>query len=262
MIEDTGLQATGVRGAKLRAERVLAARAEAGRPLRLWLRDDDAVAPTPALDRLLQLTGVAQVPMVLAVIPAPCDQPPTGPDLAECLRERPDVTVAVHGWSHRNHAPEGVKKQELGPHRPLDEMRAELRAGLMRLAVLHGPRARPLLVPPWNRIAADLVAALPDEGFTAISTFGPEVPVPGLAVVNTQLDLIDWHGTRGGRDAAQLWTDLADLADSGRDHIGVLTHHLVHDEAAWAFLADLIQLAARTGAVWCPVADLYESPAA
>lgn len=258
----TELRAKGLRDAKLRVEKAFAARAEAGRPLRLWLRDDDAVRPTPALDRLLQLTGVAQVPMVLAVIPAPFDQPPTGPDLAELLRDRPDVTVAVHGWSHRNHAPLGVKKQELGPHRPVDEMRAELRAGLMRLAALHGTRARPLLVPPWNRIAPELVAVLAEDGFEAISTFGPEVQVPGLTVINSQLDVIDWHGTRGGRDPAELWADLADLAESWREHIGVLTHHLVHDDAVWAFLADLIQLAARSGAVWCPVTDLYTVPAA
>ena len=241
---------------RARAERALSARAQSGQPLRLWLRDDDAVRPTPALDRLLQLTAAAGVPLTLAVIPAPWDQPPTGPELAGHLRDRPDVTIAVHGWSHRNHAPEGVKKQELGPHRPIDEMRAELRAGLMRLATLHGTHAQPLLVPPWNRIAPELLALLIEDGFTAISTFGAERPGPGLRVINTHLDLIDWHGTRGGRDPAMLWSELADLAESGLAHVGVLTHHLVHDDAAWDFLVDLLPRAERAGAVWSRVGDL------
>jgi hypothetical protein len=41
---------------------------EAGRVAQLWWRDDDAVAPTPALDRLLDVA--AGIPLSLAVIPA------------------------------------------------------------------------------------------------------------------------------------------------------------------------------------------------
>ena len=46
----------------------------AGRKAELWLRDDDAVDPTPALDRLLDLTGEFAVPVTLAVIPALTDE--------------------------------------------------------------------------------------------------------------------------------------------------------------------------------------------
>lgn len=243
--------------ARAEAARALAARADAGNPLRLWLRDDDAVRPTPALDRLLGMTADAGVPLTLAVIPAPWDQSPTGPDLAALLRDRDDVTAAVHGWSHRNTAPEGVKKQELGPHRPIAEMRAELRAGLMRLATLHGTRALPLLVPPWNRIAPALTETLAGDGFAAISTFGEERPVQGLQVVNTHLDIIDWHGTRGGRDPGAMWAELAALATQGRPFAGVLTHHLVHDAAAWDFLRDLFEVTSIAGGVWCSVKSLY-----
>ncbi|TIT57545.1 MAG: polysaccharide deacetylase, partial [Mesorhizobium sp.] len=42
----------------------------AGRKAEFWLRDDDAVDPTPALDRLLDLTRQFAVPVTLAVIPA------------------------------------------------------------------------------------------------------------------------------------------------------------------------------------------------
>lgn len=243
--------------ARAAAERALADRARAGNPLRLWLRDDDAVRPTPALERLLGMTADAEVPLTLAVIPAPWDQSPTGPELAGLLRDRDDVTVAVHGWSHRNNAPEGVKKQELGPHRPLDEMRAELRAGLMRLATLHGTHAQPLLVPPWNRIAPELTKTLAADGFAALSIFGAERPVPGLSVVNTHLDIIDWHGRRGGRDPDAMWGELAALATQGRQFAGVLTHHLVHDASAWEFLGELFQVTNDGGAEWCAVQSLY-----
>ncbi len=232
------------------AATALERRAKAGNPLRLWLRDDDAVAPSPALDRLLDLTGAASVPLTLAVIPAPWDTAPTGPDLAHRLDDAPWVTVAVHGWSHHNHAPDGVKKQELGPHRPIAEIRAQLRAGLSHLQALHGGRVRPWLVPPWNRIAAELLPLLAQDGFTAISTFGPERAVPGLSVLNTHLDIIDWHGGRTGRPHEAMWRDLAVLAQSGQAHAGILTHHLVHDSSSWDFLADLFALSVDHGAEW------------
>ncbi|MDZ4135094.1 MAG: glycosyl transferase family 28, partial [Paracoccaceae bacterium] len=80
----------------------LDARAKAGNPARFWLRDDDAVAPTGALDRLLDMTGAQGVPLTLAVIPAP-----SGAQLAARLAQEAGVIVAVHGWSHQNHAPDG-----------------------------------------------------------------------------------------------------------------------------------------------------------
>ncbi|TIS82782.1 MAG: polysaccharide deacetylase, partial [Mesorhizobium sp.] len=42
----------------------------ADRKAEFWLRDDDAVDPTAALDRLLELTRALEVPLTLAVIPA------------------------------------------------------------------------------------------------------------------------------------------------------------------------------------------------
>jgi peptidoglycan/xylan/chitin deacetylase (PgdA/CDA1 family) len=241
---------TSPRDAALRA---LTARAQAGAPLRLWLRDDDAVQPTSALARLLCLAADRRVDLTLAVIPAPWQQAATGPELARELADHPNVSVAIHGWSHHNHAPAAEKKQELGLHRPMEQIRGELRCGLQHLQSLHGARILPLLVPPWNRIAPELVAALAEDGFTALSTFGDEPSLPGLAVVNTHLDIIDWHGTRGARPADAVWAELAALAMSGRKFAGVLTHHLVHDQAAWELLEDLISASTSAGAQWCPV---------
>jgi len=149
----------------------LARRQRAGRKAEFWLRDDDAVDPTPALDRLLGLTGEFAVPLTLAVIPALTDE-----QLVARLDEAPHVTVAVHGWAHRNHAPEDQKKQELGPHRPREAVLDDLARGLSHVTGLHGARAVSMLVPPWNRIDAGLVSALGSIGFAALSVYGPPKP--------------------------------------------------------------------------------------
>lgn len=228
-----------------------------GRPARLWWRDDDAVAPTAALDRLLGLAGRWQVPLALAVIPEP-----TGAPLAERLATDDLVTVAVHGWTHSNHAPAPEKKAELGAHRPAPAVLAELARGKGRLRDLHGKRLAPVLVPPWNRIAPDVVAGLPEIGFRAVSTYGPPKPAP-LRVINTHVDLMDWHGTHGGHPTGVLYAELSRaLALPGDGPIGILSHHLVHDEQAWFFLESLFALTKdHPGCRWVGLGDLLAGAA-
>ncbi|MGI9390550.1 MAG: polysaccharide deacetylase family protein [Boseongicola sp.] len=226
-----------------------------GMQARFWLRDDDAVVPTDALDRLLALAGTYSVPITLAVIPKE-----TGPALARHLSGAPGVTVALHGWSHENHAPSGDKKQELGMHRGADVVLEELSKGTEHLAALYGGSFTSVLVPPWNRIDAQLLSHLTSLGLAGLSTFGPERDLP-LPVINTHVDLIDWKGTRGGRDAANLVTEIVDrlrqVFDDG-GAVGILSHHLVHDETAWLFIEHLFRLTSRhDGCAWMSLPKLF-----
>ncbi|MCY4285324.1 MAG: polysaccharide deacetylase family protein [Thiotrichales bacterium] len=224
-----------------------------GRTASLWWRDDDAVAPTPALDRLAGLAGEHAVTVGLAVIPALAQ-----PALAAWIGSAP-VEVLPHGWQHRNHAGPGEKKAELAGHRQADAVVAELAQGLRRLGEIAGDRLRPVLVPPWNRIGRDLRPALPRLGFRGLSTFGPRPavePSPGLRQVNCHVDVVDWRGGRGfvGCDRA-LASVIAHLAarrarsvDSA-EPTGLLTHHAVHEESTWTFLARFMERTRRHPAV-------------
>src|SRR5436190_2689932 len=140
---------------------------EAGKVATLWWRDDDAVAPTIRLDRLL--STASGVPVSLAVIPADAEHE-LAQWLAHYLRSAPDASVAVlqHGWRHLNHS--GVrKKSEFPAERPTSEMASELAAGRERLSDLFGTRAQPVLVPPWNRFDDSLLGLLARCGLTGIS---------------------------------------------------------------------------------------------
>jgi hypothetical protein len=210
---------------------------EAGRAARFWLRDDDAVEPTRELERLLALAEKHGVPLTLAVIPQH-----TGEALAQRLDACPAINVAVHGWSHTNFASEGQKKQELGAHRTPGDMLAELKAGFEKLGELHRSTFTPVLVPPWNRIAATLVPGLEGIGFRALSVFGPEEQ-GSIRFVNSHADIMDWHGNRGGRSDEAILVDivkrLREIFISGGT-MGLLTHHLVHDAQAWSFVDRLL----------------------
>jgi peptidoglycan/xylan/chitin deacetylase (PgdA/CDA1 family) len=205
----------------------------------LWLRDDDAVEPMLALDILLDLCGSFSVPVTLAVIPEM-----TTDKLATHLDASDIADVAVHGWSHVNYAGDKEKKQELGPHRDPAIVLDELQSGLDKLHDLHGRRLVPMLVPPWNRVDAGIVTSLADIGYRALSVFGPEKnTVPPC--LNTHVDVIDWHGSRGGRDDDILFSETAArilrTAEEGGT-TGILTHHLVHDDTVWRFLRQLFEV--------------------
>jgi peptidoglycan/xylan/chitin deacetylase (PgdA/CDA1 family) len=218
-------------------EQELARWRDAGRELVLWWRDDDAADTTPALDRLLALQRAHDVPLALAVVPASATAA-----LAERLAEAPGIDLLQHGYAHTNHAPaRDNKKEELGAHRPAMMVLGELATGRMALERLFGSRPLAVLVPPWNRIAPGLVPALPEIGYRGLSTFGIRrrvSPVSGLLQVNTHLDLIDWKARRfAGADAllAALAAALSAARETG-EPIGLLSHHLAMDEAAWSFL--------------------------
>lgn len=231
----------------------------AGKVATFWLRDDDAVEPTAALERLLALTGNHAVPLTLAVIPAF-----TGEALAHRLASAGHVEVTVHGWSHENFAPAGEKKQELGDHRPATDVLASLEKGFSKLRHLYGPRLMPVLVPPWNRIDPKLIPWLGETGFQALSVFGPEKDDLGIRSINTHVDVMDWHGTRGGRDTAVLVAEMVDrlrAIEKGRGTLGLLTHHLVHDGAVWTFLEALFERTANhPGCRWTKLSEILSLP--
>ncbi|MCJ2093555.1 polysaccharide deacetylase family protein, partial [Methylobacterium sp. J-072] len=218
-----------------------------GQRVPFWWRDDDAVAASPALDRLLDLAEAHAVPLLLAAIPARIE-----PSLGDRLVSAHRVSVAVHGLAHHNHAPPGEKPAEFGVHRPLDTLVAEAAAGL-RIARERLPQAvlLPVFVPPWNRLAPDLAAALPGLGYRGLSAV-PGPAIPGLDRLDATLDPIDWRGTRSLRDPDALLQSLAaGITRDPAQPIGLLTHHLAHDAALRAFVADLLETCCGHPAVTC-----------
>ena len=226
-------------------DRALDSVAARGGRVPLFWRDDDAIAASPELDRLVGLAEAHGIPLLLAAIPSGIE-----PSLQRRLETAPGVRVAIHGLAHSNHAPPGEKPAEFGAHRPLDIRIAEAAAGLrIARARLAEATVLPVFVPPWNRLAPDLAAALPDLGYCGLSAV-PGPPVPGLRRLDATLDPIDWRGTRSLRDPEALLTGVADaIVRAPEQPVGLLTHHRVHDDALWSFVAALIAHLVRHPAI-------------
>ena len=244
-------------------ERELDAWKALGRRATLWWRDDDACRDSPSLQALLELARRHRVPVAVAAIAATADA-----TLADAIARSDEATIVQHGYAHANHAPAGERSAELGAHRSLRVRREELERGRERLARAFGGRFVPVLVPPWNRIAADIVPGLPAIGFHGLSCFGPRpcaFAAPRLVQVNAHVDLIAWRRDRQfiGADAAieRLASRLAARRSRETDPdepTGVLTHHLEMGSDALKFLAELMLRTRDHGAAaWLDVRDAF-----
>lgn len=225
--------------------------AQAGQQLHLWLRDDDAVAPNPALDRLAAIADRFAAPVLLAVIPMQAE-----PALATTLRSMPLLLPCQHGCRHRNLAPADAKKSEFPPGRTQDDVETEIALAQTRLRDLFPDSLVPIFVPPWNRIDPRHAARLPGLGFIGLSCFrGYRLgPGGGPVLLPTHLDVMDWKAGRVGRTPADLVAELtgqlmqrrsASLASptGAEPALGILLHHRDHDDAVWAFLEALLRRA-------------------
>ena len=197
-------------------------------------------ARRPALNRLLRLAARFERRDRPRGRPGPCR---TG--LAERLLAESRAPILVHGYSPPEPRPAGEKKAEFGPGRDIAVMAAEAGRGLAGSASRYfATGCLPVFVPPWNRIAPELVAAASGCGLYGPSTLArpPRRPArPGLRQINTHIDPIDWRGGREPRRYPDIDGCPGDAIAAARrrcctDPIGLLTHHLVHDEAIWRVL--------------------------
>jgi hypothetical protein len=213
-------------------ERELAAALDAlPAPVAVWWRDDDAGRDDPRLRRLLALARARAAPLALAVVPAWLE-----PAAADAILGCPEASVLQHGVAHADHARPGEKKVELGGSADREALSAGLAAGRERLRAAFGGRFLPVLVPPWNRIDPALAPGLPGLGFAGLSRFGPRATA-ALPEVNAHVDLVLWRQGRRTMDAAELASAVAGaLRASPGEPVGLLSHHLATDEAAFLAL--------------------------
>jgi peptidoglycan/xylan/chitin deacetylase (PgdA/CDA1 family) len=245
-------------------EQELDAWSAAGRRAPVWWRDDDLTHRTPAFDRLLELRRRHDVPLALAVIPARARR-----RLASLLARQRGIVVWQHGWAHTDRAGPGAASAELGPGRSRLRMAAELLRGRIRLDRIFGRHGwQRVLVPPYNVIAEPLVDLLPMLGYHGLSAgLGPRLPARAGSIVNAHVDLIDWAVPRFAGEIAttNALVESLRLRRLGQvdasEPVGIMSHHLAHDDAAWAWLdATLGALVRHPGVRFVDPAGFFQRP--
>jgi hypothetical protein len=229
----------------------------AGRTARFWWRDDDASAPSPQLSRLLGLADDLKVVVALGVVPKHAE-----PSLARFLAGW-RCCVWQHGWTHKSH-----KSGEFGDGRTLNAMVEDVLTGQHRMDDLFGSDGwQRVFVPPWHLVTLPFKSVLPALGYRGISTGEPLTSALDHVVeVAAEIDVMDWRvraisTERTLEDAllARLRKRRADGAQTSRS-LGLLTHHLAFDDAAWDAVSRLLRLLRSHEAVaFVKPSTLFES---
>jgi len=219
------------------------------RTVSVFFRDDDVDEDEPSLRALLALFGKLEVPINLEVIPARL----TGAAISlllEAHARRPGlIELNQHGWRHVNHEPEG-RKCEFGRGRGFEEQLADIARGRGVLARAFGGAFSPVFTPPWNRCTEATYRALDQLGFRALSKLRGGEPVTGYGFreISVTLDLFRWKGGAvmkpNGEFIGELASQLQEL-----DTVGIMLHHKVMDEPAFARLRMLVSELRRSDTV-------------
>lgn len=210
----------------------------AGVAARIWWRDDDAVESTPALNRLLDLAGAANVTVALAAIPERIQ-----PSLMDVAAPA-GCPIWQHGWGHHFH-----DDGEFGDKRPLAGMIEDAWRGQERLDQVLGPSGwQRVFVPPNHQLSMVFKSMTPGLGYRAVSAGVPlTAPIDGVVEVNAELDIMDWPAGRA-LPLAELCGQMASALRRRRTGeepidlpIGMLTHHLALNDDDWACLGTLVE---------------------
>jgi hypothetical protein len=226
-----------------------------GRAPVMWWRDDDARAPTPQLDRLLDVA--AGLPLSLAVIPDGDMRP-----LARRLDGVPGLTIAQHGVDHENRRAEGGPRGEFPHGTSKADIARAVAAGRRRME--EDGLAPAFFTPPWNESDEALLQAVRAAGYPAYSAGIYGRPEEGLLHFGAQVDFLRWKGSPRFRSTGRIFNALRRQLERRRtshrfsEPIGILTHHLVHDERTWRFLGWFLPFA-RVRFRWMSYPELLEA---
>jgi hypothetical protein len=211
-------------------------------PATFWWRDDDAVRPSDALDRLLEVADGR--PFALATVPFEVTAA-----LAGRLHTEKHVTIFQHGWKHQNHAVKG-SNSEYPAGRSLRQVAHELAKGHAKLSELFGSAFAPVFTPPWHGFDASYTPLLEGAGFRALSLKGrrPLETKEVLPQNNVHCVPIVWSNPPGfgnpARYIGQLVQHLAlrRAGDDREEATGVLTHHLVQTPESLEFVRGILDV--------------------
>ena len=218
---------------------------------RLWWRDDDACAPSVALNTLIGMAN--DRPLALAVIPSGDSLKA----LADWLSAS-NLSVGQHGIDHVNRSA-GEVNSEYPADVSVAQMARAIGEGRSRL--LAAGMTPIFYTPPWNAVQPVLAEALRDLDFRILCAGAVLAGSnAGLVYIATDVDLIRWKGQPRFRGAWKVLLALRKALKARRRSgamerpIGLLTHHLDHDAATWRFLSWLLPYADRRLA-WTDVAN-------
>jgi ubiquinone/menaquinone biosynthesis C-methylase UbiE len=218
-------------------------------PELIW-RDDDVTRLVPSLERFILLSDRRSVPIAFAAIPT---QLTSG--AAQAIRASKHCRVAMHGFTHLNHAPAGLPESEYPEGRAQADVLAELRNGRRLIKEKARERCLNMFVPPWGRFDPSYNPLLARAGIVGFS--GSATSIRHAVPVQYDCHILTEHG-RKGLDLPVILTRITrhlELRRAGalprHTPIGLMTHHRTFGEELEAALDELLGVLQAAGFRFC-----------
>ncbi|MDC4206937.1 MAG: glycosyltransferase (plasmid) [Candidatus Manganitrophus sp.] len=213
---------------------------EEKRGIDLFLRDDDIDNDEETLQYLFDITLARHVPLNLEIIPGALTD--AGIKLLDHHKHLHPTLFELnqHGWLHLNHEKEG-RKCEFGISRNFDQQWEDISGGKTLLEKIFGDKFYPVFTPPWNRCTEETFKVLDRLGFRVFSKDKGDRLVTGFGFkeISTTLDLYRWKGKPSLKSPEEIVESLTfQMRETGP--IGILLHHQVMSDEAFAFLDALL----------------------
>ncbi|MBN33609.1 MAG: hypothetical protein CMM46_02315 [Rhodospirillaceae bacterium] len=237
---------------------------EAGRTATFWWRDDDAGPDDGCLEPFLDQRRTLDVPLALAVVPGWLT-----PRSVKAIGGDPGSWALQHGVNHTDRTTTERRKVELCRDALKVDLATLIDSSRDRLAADLGFSFLPVMVPPWNRIDAEITTLLPALGLRGLSTLGPRPASMehGLALANVHIDIVNW---KKGRcfvgDGPCLAAALDHLCQRRMGTVdpdeptGLMTHHRVHDADCDGFVDRFVAFVRDHGvARWLDASHVFET---
>jgi hypothetical protein len=224
-----------------------------------FVRDDDVGDLTDGLKAFVETFAAAEIPVSYQIIPSRLT-PPCADYLVSFQKQHPQlVDFGQHGLHHRMTLRGRELKREFGPERSLEEQTEAIELGREILRQGLGPAAAiEVFTPPQHKYDGNTVRAAAATGhrifsaacyptphhqlayaigrglgFGAVRCHGisydgglrPEAPIVEMSIA---IDVDD--GRRRKRNATDVGRSLRAVA-ARRDHVGLMFHHALYEEA-------------------------------
>ncbi|WDT82846.1 MAG: hypothetical protein MPW14_24845 (plasmid) [Candidatus Manganitrophus sp.] len=204
------------------------------------MRDDDIDNDEETLQYLFDITLARHVPLNLEIIPGALTD--AGIKLLDHHKHLHPTLFELnqHGWLHLNHEKEG-RKCEFGISRNFDQQWEDISGGKTLLEKIFGDKFYPVFTPPWNRCTEETFKVLDRLGFRVFSKDKGDRLVTGFGFkeISTTLDLYRWKGKPSLKSPEEIVESLTfQMRETGP--IGILLHHQVMSDEAFAFLDALL----------------------
>ncbi len=212
-----------------------------GQQCHFWWRDDDATQDTPALQKLIDLHQQTKIPVALSVIPKFAHV-----TLLQQIKNLPQISILQHGWQHRNYELPEQPFSEFGSSRDSEIIRQELRTGRNLLKAMFAKQFVTGFVAPWNNLAAKHWPEFDQYDLVSFHDGAANQMPSKFKQLNVHIDILRWRKYPKFRGTTRtIKAILKQLKQRRTDQqfdkpIGIMSHHLVMDNASWQFLTKLL----------------------